>query len=85
MHEFSFQIVEAFADEITLEVKFTYPELFGQDSDNPEYISVYASFSDFEPGWDDELELIEMRIPKTKKHTSSAAAIESVGTAASSA
>lgn len=50
------------------------------------FIKVKASFSDFEPGWDDEDELIAVRIPHQKNDRTelSAEAREAAGAAASS-
>jgi len=66
-------------------VELAHPELFGRDGSISERITVQASFSDFEPGWQDKEDLISMIIPKTKVKTASPDEIDSVGDAASSA
>ena len=70
---------------IKVRVDLAHPELFGLDKSYPEYIIVTADFGDFEPGWNAQQELARIKIPKRKVLQVSAAALESVGAAASSA
>ena len=51
MQKFTWMISDARSDSIIISIDLAYPELFGKDSSDPEYITVKASFSDFEPGW----------------------------------
>ena len=59
---YSWSITKADSQSITIGFKFTSPELY--DKDQPAmFVKVKASFSDFEPGWQDELELLSVRVP----------------------
>ena len=51
MRSFSWEILDAKSNYISVSVKLAHPELFGQNGAESEYITVQASFSDFEPGW----------------------------------
>lgn len=50
--------------------------------DGQQYITVRARFSDFEPGWDDDAELVRVEIPLQKVPTVSPETAATVSAAA---
>ena len=46
---------------------FEFPELISADKDTPQFFQVKAFFSDFEPGWNDDLFLINFELPKQEE------------------
>lgn len=50
--------------------------------DGQQYITVRAKFSDFEPGWDDDAELVRVEIPLQKVPTVSPETAATVSAAA---
>ena len=59
---YSWSITKADSQSLTIALSFTNPENF--DKDQPTmYASVKASFSDFEPGWEDDAEIANVKIP----------------------
>ena len=53
-------------DQSNLEIKieFEYPEVVSADKSNPQFVRVKAFFSDFEPMWNDDLVLINVKLPQ---------------------
>ena len=56
-------ITEADLQYIDISINFNHPELYGKNG-LQQYLSVSASFSDFEPGWNDQSDLIRIKIPE---------------------
>ena len=46
-----------------ISIKFEYPESVSTDRDNPQSTWVKAKFSDFEPGWIDDLVIAAIELP----------------------
>ena len=63
MNDFSFKVTDASENHLTISVDLAYPELFSLDE--KDYLLVCASFSDFEPGWNDEKVLLRVEIPRS--------------------
>ena len=74
-------------DSISIALNFTYPEMIKSDN-STQLLKVKARFSDFEPMWDDEQYLVNIRLPKQIKQTKAAenaiAAIDDAGDFAAS-
>ena len=56
-------------DEIKLKITLQNPTVY----DGQQYLKINATFSDFEPGWDDNKEIRRIEIPKQKIPTVSPA------------
>ena len=70
-----------------IKLEFKHPNSVSKDSKNPQYVTIKAKFSDFEPGWIDDLFLANIAIPAQKTESQAAAAEQaaSAQAAASSA
>ena len=78
MQEYSWTIEKVTTLDIKLKFTFDNPTVY----DGQQYISIKAQFSDFEPGWDDEAELMRVEVPRQKIPTVSPATAAKVGAAA---
>ena len=47
-----------------ISITFDYPESVSADRDNPQSTWIKAEFSDFEPGWIDDLVIAAVKLPK---------------------
>lgn len=50
---------------LDFEIFLSEPALFGQDN-GEQFLVIKASFSDFEPNWNDDAELLRVQIPRQK-------------------
>ena len=64
VQKFSWSIISVTTSDIQLKVEFEHPESISTDKDNPHFVQVQAKFSDFEPFWNDDLVLVNVRLPK---------------------
>ena len=78
MQKYSWKIEKITQNSINLSFKFDYPLVY----DGQQYITVRAKFSDFEPGWDDDAELVRVEIPLQKVPTVSPETAATVSAAA---
>lgn len=69
MQDYSWTIEKVTPLDIKLKFTFDNPTVY----DGQQYISIKAQFSDFEPGWDDEAELMRVEVPRQKIPTVSPA------------
>ena len=63
MKKFSWKIDSASDNDMGLEILFSEPSLFNEEN-GEQFIVVKTFFSDFEPNWDNQAELLRVKIPK---------------------
>lgn len=73
MSDFKWQISHASENAIEIAVEFAYPQVYSRGV-NLQYLKVKAKFSDFEPGWDDDKDIVSIQIPTLQAEVSAHAA-----------
>ena len=63
MNDFKVKINSATSKFLVLDITFSAPQIFSREGSS-QNITIYAQFSDFEPGWDDTAALLNLKIPK---------------------
>ena len=63
LEKFTWKIVSVDPNSLQLKIVFEHPEVVSKDRENPQYVQVKAEFSDFEPGWNNDLVLINVKLP----------------------
>ena len=63
LEKFTWKIVSVDPNSLELKIVFEHPEVVSKDRDNPQYVQVKAEFADFEPGWNNDLVLINVELP----------------------
>lgn len=64
LQQFSWDIVSVSPEKMKIDLKFDFPESVSVDLYNPQSAWVKAKFSDFEPGWVDDLVIAAIELPK---------------------
>jgi len=54
---------------MSIKFAFEFPESISTNKEFPTFVEVKAKFSDFEPGWIDDLVLVYLPMPAQKKVT----------------
>ena len=67
LEQYSWDIVSVSPEKIDINLKFDFPESVSTDRDNPQSTWIKARFSDFEPGWVDDLVIAAIELPKQEK------------------
>ena len=86
MEKVNVQILGASSGRFELRCTFDKPYLFGGENAGSSFIIVRADFSDFEPGWDINKELLRYKIPKqnSSDEKGTTQMLDSVGSAGAS-
>ena len=63
---YSVQVVSASPTAISIKIKFEHPQAISTFKKDPTIVQVKARFSDFEPGWLDDLVLVYKELSKQK-------------------
>jgi len=64
---FTWQIEKASPTALRLKFTFDFPDSISTNKEFPTFVEVKAKFSDFEPGWIDDLVLVYQPLPAQKK------------------
>ena len=63
MNDFKVKIQSVTTKSLVLDITFSAPEIFARENSS-QNMTIFAKFSDFEPAWNDTVELLNFRIPK---------------------
>ena len=75
---YSVQVVNASPTAISIKIKFEHPEAISTSKKDPTIVQVKARFSDFEPGWLDDLVLVYKELEKQKSKMALVASPEQI-------
>lgn len=75
---YSVQVVNASPTAISIKIKFEHPEAISTSKKDPTIVQVKARFSDFEPGWLDDLVLVNKELEKQKSKMALVASPEQI-------
>lgn len=64
LQQFSWKIESLSQSTIDISLDFLFPHSVSVDQDNPSSVWIKAKFSDFEPGWIDDLVIAAIELPK---------------------
>lgn len=67
IQSYSFNVESASTTDLKIKINFDYPESVSTDREFPTFVEVKAKFSDFEPGWIDDLVLAYLEMAPQKK------------------
>ena len=70
--------MEASSKGLKIKLTFEHPEVISANKTAPQVVQVRATFSDFEPGWDDNGILFQKKLPRQKVVELSVAEVEAV-------
>ena len=67
LQQFTWKIESLSQSKIDISLDFLFPHSVSVDRDNPSSVWIKAKFSDFEPGWVDDLVIAAIELPKQEK------------------